>query len=443
MGTCHTKEVSAPNTQGLINDVPGSPTKKKSSSKLFRFRTTSIKNKEGFKNSELIHRVYRILDPIGKGSFGEVRKAVHLKTGKLRAIKIIKFDLKSNTDRKEIVSEIMMLKDLDHPNIVKIIEYFESSNCLFIVMELIEGKPLIEYIIRNMKSLSQANIAAILTQILSAMAYLHSKSIVHRDIKSENVLFDGKVATLVDFGLSRNLKNKRGFEEVEGTALYMAPEVIKSSGTEKGDIWACGVMFYILVSGSFPFQGANSMEIQKKIENNELTVPFGQIKGMSPNPLDLLSQMLKPNPKHRISAAQALKHPFLVSNKVEVDVRSLQNTIGNLEQYVYKSHLEQAIHIFFSDMFVAQNEEAELINIFRDIDTDNSGSISKEEFRIALTKAGNIYSDEEINQMFARIDLDGSGQISFQEYKMATVDRNRLMSDQNIDIIFKLFDHVF
>jgi calcium-dependent protein kinase len=442
MGTCHTKEPSIVNPPNLLPDSPESFRKKRASSRLFRFKTTSIKHKDGFKNNELIHKVYRIMDPIGKGSFGEVRKAIHLKTGQARAIKIIKFDTTGSVDRKEIVSEIMLLKDLDHPNIVKIIEYFESSNSLFIVMELIEGKPLIEYIVSNMKSLSQATIAAVLTQIMSALAYLHSRSIVHRDIKSENVLFNGKVATLVDFGLSRHLKKKRGFEEVEGTTLYMAPEVIKSSGTEKSDIWACGVIFYILVSGSFPFQGSNRNEIQKKIESNELTVPLGQIKGISSTTLDLLSQMLRPNPKQRISAAQALNHAFLVSNKAELDTSSLDETFNNMLHYVYKSHLEQAIHIFFSDIFISQNEEASLIAIFREIDTDNSGCISKEEFRVALTKTGNLANDQEIDQMFNRIDLDGSGQISFQEYKMATIDRNRLMSEQNIEVIFRLFDNV-
>ena len=443
MGTCHAKEEPVQHAQNLNSDPNESPKRSKLSGKMFRFRTTSIKNKDGFKNNELVHQVYRILEPIGAGSFGEVRKAVHIKSGKLRAIKIIKVDSKAVADRKSIVSEIMILKELDHPNIVKIIEYFETSNSLFIVMELIEGNPLVEYIIQHMKSLSQANIAAILIQLLTALTYIHSRSVVHRDIKSENILFDGKVATLIDFGMSRNLKNKKGFEEVEGTALYMAPEVIKASGTEKSDIWSCGVLFYMLVSGSFPFQGQNSSELQKKIKNNELTVPINQIKGISTDALDLLTQMLNSNPKQRISAAQALKHPFLTSNKADVDASTLQHNIDNLQQYVYKNHLEHAIHIFFSDTLIAQNEEVDMINIFREIDTDNSGSISKEEFRIALTKAGHIYSDQEINQMFARIDLDGNEQISFQEYKMATVDRNRLMSEQNIEIIFKLFDHVF
>ena len=438
MGTCHSNDDTQLKKQAIVSTPEHSHSPKKNRSKSVVVKNTTKgktdhrRSDPQLRNDELIHKVYRICSPpIGKGAFGEVRKALHIKSGQQRAIKIIKLDTTGKLDRTTLISEIDILKKVDHPNVVKILEYFENKNSTFIIMELIEGQPLVEYILSHLKELTQKKIAVILFQLMSALNYLHSMGIVHRDIKSDNLMYNGKNITLIDFGMSRVLKSNKGFEEIEGTALYMAPEILNSNGTEKGDLWASGVVMYILMVGCFPFSGGSSKEIGEKIKKFELDVPFVQIKGISPNAMDLLTRLLDPNPKTRITAKEALKHPILKESKSEVNSEAMGHVVQNLEKFVFRNELESAIYLFIADIFFAKSEEDELKTIFTEIDEDNSGSISKDEFRIALVKAGNIYSDEEIDTMFARIDVDESGTISFQEYRLASIDRHRFVSPEH------------
>ncbi len=146
------------------------------------------------------------------------------------------------------------MSKLDHSYIVKIFEYFETDNSIFIVMEYLEGKELFEFLVKKSVRITEKLVCKVAKQVLSALNYLHTQGIIHGDIKSENILFNGKNISLIDFGTAKEIDNIK-VKETQGTPSYIAPEVYNSVIINKNDIWSLGVLIYILVAGSPPFKG--------------------------------------------------------------------------------------------------------------------------------------------------------------------------------------------
>jgi len=196
-----------------------------------------------------IEQEYSLLSPaIGKGAYGEVRRAVHRKTNVLRAVKIIFKDTADKEDQERLINEVNILRDLDHPNIMKIMEFYQDSKAFYIVSEFYNGGELFEKIV-NSKNFNEKQAATTIKQILSAVNYCHQNNIVHRDLKPENILFESKKddATLkiIDFGTSKYYDPNTRMSQKFGTPYYIAPEVLRRKYTEKCDIWSCGVILYI------------------------------------------------------------------------------------------------------------------------------------------------------------------------------------------------------
>ena len=207
------------------------------------------RNQEEFKN------IYVLGDLIGKGSFGKVYKVMHNDTKQLRAMKMV---FKKKPEEASFVErEIAFLSRLDHPNIIKVYEYFDANSSFHIIQELAYGGELFDKI-NEIQSFNEANAAYIIEQILSAVCYIHSKNIVHRDLKPENILLENRskedyFIKLIDFGTACTFNKKDKLTLRIGTSYYMAPEVIKKSYNEKCDIWSCVVILYILLVGYPPF----------------------------------------------------------------------------------------------------------------------------------------------------------------------------------------------
>lgn len=204
---------------------------------------------------QLGENVYKVFEKLNSGNSGAVYRAFD-ENGIPVAVK--KIPKKRSSARKEFESEVNILKDLDHPNIIKLIDYFEAANSFYIVEEYIESD-LFEEII-NGGVLSEYEVSKITKQLASALNYLHSRKIVHRDIKLENILFD-KVnlqVKLCDFGLAVQMKEGKKLTKQVGTFGYYSPELIygKQYGTEY-DIWQLGCVVYSLICGDMPFEHAD------------------------------------------------------------------------------------------------------------------------------------------------------------------------------------------
>ncbi|KAG4086245.1 putative calmodulin-dependent protein kinase type 1 [Neocallimastix lanati (nom. inval.)] len=261
---------------------------------------------------------YKTGKVLGQGSYAIVKEAIHVKTGKTYAVKVINKKLMRGKEFM-ILNEIEILKRVSkgHPNIVTLYDYFETPNNLYLVMDLCTGGELFDRIY-NRGHYYEADAADIVRTVCSAVAYLHDKNIVHRDIKAENMLFKGKEENapllIADFGLSKIIDNQISVLMTTcGTPGYMAPEVIARTGHGKPvDMWSIGVLTYFLLCGYTPFDGQRmDEEVKNILAGNYKFEPVQYWFAVSETARDFIRKLLVVNPNLRMTAKQALQHPWL------------------------------------------------------------------------------------------------------------------------------------
>ena len=270
-----------------------------------------------------IQSSYKFISNISSGSFGKVIKAIKLSTNEEVAIKIIK----KNTYNSSLKEEIKILKNCEHKNILKFIDYIETNSKFFIIMELLKGGTLKNFILNN-KNLSEEKISIIIKQILSAVNYLHNKNICHRDIKPENIMFKDNSYSelkLIDFGLSIKNFYDLGEKDYCGTFRYMAPEILENKiYNKKIDLFSVGIILYELISnGVHPFINENNNVFDSE-NNNKKKINIknyvNDIKNFNVNKInvkisknfeDFLHRLLEYEPFYRLNAHEALIHPFI------------------------------------------------------------------------------------------------------------------------------------
>ncbi|OKL60589.1 Calcium/calmodulin-dependent protein kinase type I [Talaromyces atroroseus] len=265
---------------------------------------------------------YKTGKTLGAGSYSVVKECVHIDTGRYFAAKVINKRLMAGREHM-VRNEIAVLKrvSMGHQNILTLVDYFETMNNLYLVVELALGGELFDRICRK-GSYFEADAADLVRAILSAVAYLHDHGIVHRDLKPENLLFrtpeDNADLLIADFGLSR-IMDEEQFHVLTttcGTPGYMAPEIFKKTGHGKPvDIWAIGVITYFLLCGYTPFdRDSNLEEMQAILVADYAFVPIEHWRGISQNARQFINRCLTIDPKARITAHEALQHPWITND---------------------------------------------------------------------------------------------------------------------------------
>lgn len=252
---------------------------------------------------------YDVLETIGKGGFGEVKKVRHKELDIIRALKIInKNKYHTAAEIKLIKNEINNMKAVDHPNIVKLFEFFEDDQNMFIIAEYCQGMPLFDAIAKK-KVFSENEAASIMQQLLSAINHCHQRKIVHRDIKPENILVEQSsleknnfTLKIIDFGISTVFNKNKKLTLSIGTPFYVAPEVLEQRYGEKCDVWSSGVILYILLCGYPPFSGRTPNDIYKKILKGQVYFNSMEWSSVSKLAKDLIKKMLQKLEKNRLSA---------------------------------------------------------------------------------------------------------------------------------------------
>ena len=268
-----------------------------------------------------VEDTYVIGHQIGSGMCGTVHICVERATGTHCAVKIIdtkKFALTPGLSPADLREEAMMMLKLDHPNIIRIKDTFETENVIFIVMELVRGGDLFDRIVQKGKY-SEEDARKVMGKVLSAVRYLHSKNIIHRDLKPENILLeqpgDDISVKITDFGLAKHT-NQEGLKTFCGTPQYFAPEVLKRKNTVKGngtygtaaDIWSLGVVLYILLSGAFPFDEDNLLD---QVQRASYSLEGPEWANISAEAQNLVRCMMTLRPEQRLTVQQALDHPWM------------------------------------------------------------------------------------------------------------------------------------
>jgi serine/threonine protein kinase len=254
---------------------------------------------------------------LGSGHYGCVRECQHRSTGAKYAVKTID---KSKVNRLDhIQREIDLLRSIDHPGIMKMIDCYEDSNYVHIVTEKYNGGELFDMIINNTSDygcLREHQAANIIKSLLEAVEYLHSHDIVHRDIKPENILFEsndeGSSVKLIDFGLSRrHRQNDSDMTNQVGTSYYMSPAILRGKYDRSVDLWAVGIVSYVMLCGYPPFNGSSDFEVQTSILRDVLVFEEEDWGRLSNSSRDFVSKLLCTDPAKILTAADALRHPWI------------------------------------------------------------------------------------------------------------------------------------
>ena len=390
-----------------------------------------------------LNKEYKHGISIGEGGFGKVTTIIHKKTGQLRAMKLIKKSAEFGFD------EVENLMLLNHPNIMKLYEYFFEKDNIYIIMEYIRGDELFNKI-NEVHVFSEEVSAIIIKSILQGIAYCHSLGIIHRDIKPENILVptggvnvDYTLLKIIDFGASVLKKGGKKITFRFGTPYYIAPEVLKQSYDEKCDVWSIGVILYLLLIGSPPFDGENDSEIWKKIINEEINYSDPKFKNLSPESKDLLQKLLIKNPEKRLSASEALEHIWIKKYAPHTKVSRVfsRKIYNNLKKFEEKSQFSTAVVTFITNYMMSDDELKSLKKLFFELDEKGKGVITKEDLFRGMDECfDHKITKEEVDKIFSKIDYDNNGTISFDEFLKAAIDKKKLLTDEKLKAAFALFD---
>lgn len=274
---------------------------------------------------------------IGRGTYAEVRSCYSRETLDRFAVKILLKDAVGSFVCDSFLEEAAILRSLDHPNIVKYVDFFESSDKMYLVEEFMPGGDFFDRVANSRRYYAEEEVRCIISSLLEAIMYYHDRNIVHRDLKLENLLlssankkFSIKIA---DFGFARVLKNNDQLHGTFGTLNYMAPEILlKLPHSKPVDIWAAGVILVTLLSGRFPFFGSRASKIAEKIRRCDYDLTGPNWERISDTAKDLVRQMLVACQYQRLSAREALNHPWISNcEKIEVSGSSVNFKLCDTE----------------------------------------------------------------------------------------------------------------
>ena len=401
-----------------------------------------------FEKEGKLRDVYKISRKIGDGAFSSVRRIKLRSTMEKRAVKTVhKKSICTEEERQMVFTEVSILKSIDHPNIIRLHEFYQDDKNYYIITEFCSGGELFERII-SAGTMSEVTAARYMQQILSALVYLHDRKIAHRDLKPENLLMSSPSAEasikVIDFGSSHVFTPGEVMTQRVGTPYYIAPEVLRHQYTEKCDLWSAGVIMYILLCGFPPFGGNTDKEILHKVSIGRYSFPSPEWDSISFEAKDLIEKMMNVNYNARISAKDSLAHPWLQNaTRTHLNPEYASPLLRNLQNFRAKQKLKKATLNFISAQLTTKEEREEMIELFKSLDIDQNGTLSKDEVKIGFTKMfGHTVEDidGEIERIVKEVDANHSGEIDYTEFISAALSRQQLLSKQRLEIAFKTFD---
>ena len=432
---------------------------------------------------------YKELLTLGSGTYGTVKKVCLIKNPLIvRAMKIIpKENLMEGVDSSKLIDEISILKQLDHPNIMKIFECFIDKDNFYIISDFCDQGDLLGKL-EKLGKMNEIVVKFIMDQVFNAVSYLHSKKVLHGDIKLENILLytasknKGRRFTsinmdinhlvdlqneinraksvtirsknyvndmlnyeikLIDFGCSKYFVKKKKHKKLSGiigTTLYCSPEVVDDLYDEISDEWSCGVLMYMLLSGEPPFQGNSEEEIFKKIKKCEYSFKPKEFECVSKNCKDLITKLLEPKKRKRIKANEALRHPFFTESFNPNKAMTENKDLNVLKKFInfkeFKSKFHETIYAYLCNNHINIDEEKKLRAVFRYIDKEEKNQITKKDLKITLNEINIYLPEEQFDNIFKILDSNQNDIIEYQEFLRAMCDKDLLLTEENLKNTF-------
>ncbi|OVA16136.1 Protein kinase domain [Macleaya cordata] len=324
--------------------------------------------------------------------------------------------------------EISIMRILpNHPNIIRLKETYEDKEATHLVMEFCEGGQLFDRITTK-GHYSEHEAANTFRTIMEVIKTCHNRKVMHRDLKLENILFantsESAPLKVIDFGLSVIFEPGKRFSDIVGSLVYMAPEILKKNYGPEVDVWSAGVILYAMLCGFYPFDAETNQGIVNEIMKGELDFKRDPWPKVSESAKSLIRRMLEPNPKKRLTAQEVLQHPWLHNSKKSSNVPS-GDTVSRpkiRQTHVISRFKKKVIRV------VAENLSVEVIEVIREmfklLDTDNSGEITYEELKAGFENEviiGSHLGEQEVKMLMEMADFDGNGKLDFGEFVAVTL----------------------
>ncbi|KAK8598177.1 hypothetical protein V6N13_095565 [Hibiscus sabdariffa] len=406
---------------------------------------------------EDVKTAYNIGKELGRGQFGVTHLCTHKQTGEQFACKTIaKRKLSNKEDIEDVRREVQIMHHLTgQANIVELKGAYEDKQSVHLVMELCAGGELFDRIIAKGHYTERAA-ATLLRTIVQIVHTCHSMGVIHRDLKPENFLLLNKEENsplkATDFGLSVFYKPGEEFKDIVGSAYYIAPEVLKRKYGPEADIWSIGVMLYILLSGVPPFWAESENGIFTAILRGHVDFSSAPWPKISAQAKDLVKKMLTLNPKQSYGSHvicmilnsgyivwPSTEHPWIEVDGEAPDTPLDNAVLSRLKQFKAMNQFKKvALRVIAGCL--SEEEIMGLKEMFKGMDTDNSGTITLEELRQGLAKQGTKLSEYEVKQLMEAADADGNGTIDYDEFITATMHMNRMDREEHLYHAFQHFD---
>ncbi|XP_065855230.1 CDPK-related kinase 5-like isoform X1 [Euphorbia lathyris] len=391
-------------------------------------------------------------EEVGRGHFGYTCSARFKKgdrKGQQVAVKVIpKTKMTTAIAVEDVRREVKLLRALKgHSNLVQFYDAFEDFDNVYIVMELCEGGELLDRILSRGGKYSEDDAKAVLVQILSVVAFCHLQGVVHRDLKPENFLYTSKDENshlkVIDFGLSDFVRPDERLNDIVGSAYYVAPEVLHRSYSTEADVWSIGVIAYILLCGSRPFWARSESGIFRAVLKADPGFDEAPWPSLSPEAKDFVKRLLNKDPRKRMTAAQALSHPWIRNHnsaKVPLDILIFRL----MKQYMRSSSLRKAALRALSKTLTV-DELHYLKEQFALLEPNKNGSLTLENFRGALTKnATDAMKDSRIPDFLSSLNALQYRRMDFEEFCAAGLSVHQLEAldrwEQHARCAYELFE---
>ena len=395
---------------------------------------------------------YKIIKMMKKGRYSDINLVENKISGNKGIMKTL-HKTKDFSDNEEqlLKNEVKALTSLDHPNIINIYSFYSNENSYSYITELCSHGDLYQEILNN-GIYNEKTTAYIMYQIFSAVNYYHKRKIINCGLSLDNILISEKrndfpTIKISYFGTSimaeKNVIENNKFD----ISFYTAPEVIQKKYNEKCDIWSCGVIMYLLLSARPPFGGETEEEINEKIllgKYDKISAPFNSL---SKNCLNLLSKLLELNANKRLSAEEALNHPWFKENNSKLfycqlkDENIINSLLDNLKNYQNITILQKIALAYLIHNYPQMKDIINASKLFNKIDEDDDGIINKKELLEGLKLKFNLDAKEEdVDQIFKNIDLNNNGYIDYEEFVTAAVNKRKFMNKNVLMLAFNFFD---
>lgn len=392
----------------------------------------------------LLKEHYDLGEKLGHGQFGTTFLCVEKATGKKYACKsIAKRKLLTPEDVEDVRREIQIMHHLSgNPNVIAIKAAYEDSVAVHVVMELCSGGELFDRIVKQ-GHYSERQAAELARTIVRVVEACHALGVLHLDLKPENFLFvnekEDSPLKIIDFGLSMFFKPGQMFSDIVGSPYYVAPEVLLKCYGQEADIWSAGVIIYILLTGVPPFWGESEQEIFDEVLRANIDVTSDPWPNISEDAKDLVRRMLVREPRARLTAHEVLCHPWVKIDGVAPDKPLDSAVLSRLTQFSAMNKLKKMALMVIAES-LSEEEIAGLKEMFKMIDTDDSGQITLDELKIGLKQFGADLSETEIRDLMKAADVDNSGTIDYGEFIAAMLHINKAEKEDYLSAAFAYFD---